>query len=134
VRLAGLLCLLYGLAAVAACAFLLAVGLDLHRRFRVGDAFGAPIVLALIPVAICFGAVMAALGWTALTASPGSAAATDVLAGGYAAIAYVGLSPLGTDSPPVLITGALVVVLVGAGVVYAVGERGERRARESFER
>jgi hypothetical protein len=130
VRLAGLLGLLYGLAVVAACAFLLAVGLDLHRRLRVGDAFGVPIVVTLIPIALCFGAVIAALGWTAVTASPGTAAAADVLSGAYAAIAYVGLARIGTDSPPVIVTGVVVIALVGAGIGYAVGER---RASASYE-
>ncbi len=128
VRLGGIVCLLYGLATVAACAFFLAVGLDLHRRLGLGDAFGAPIVLSLIPLAICYGAVLAALGWTALSASPGTSAATNVIAGAYAALAYVGLSRSEGTAVPAAITGAVALALVSAGIGYAVLGRLRRRA------
>ena len=123
VRVAGVLALVYGLAAVAACAFLLAVGLDLHSQLGVGDAFGAPMVLVLIPVAFCYGAVIAALGWGALTASAGTAAAAVALAGGYALIAWAALSRSLADAPPVMLTGAVAVVLLSAAVLFALGER-----------
>ena len=129
VRLGGLAVLVYGLVTVAACAFLVAVGLDLHRRLGVGDVHGAPGVLVLVPLAICYGAVLAALGWAAMTASPGTAAAADLLAGGYALFGVVGFGRSDILALPAAITAAVAVVAIGAGLGFFVVRRlrGERQ-------
>ncbi len=129
VRLGGLAILVYGLLTVAVCAFLVAVGIDLHRRLGVGDVFGAPAVLVLVPLAICYGAVLAGLGWAAMTASPGTAAAADILAGAYALIAVAGFGRSESMALPAAVTAAVALAAIGAGLGFFVVRRlrGERQ-------